>query len=74
MTDRRCGTCRHWRESFPYAGSDTEPDALGDCLALDTVALPFAWRWAPREVVCTERQEGADCPAWRGRALEGVQP
>ena len=67
---RSCGTCRHWRDwrrddagVLPWVDQE-EHDDLGDCLALDTVSLPYAWRWAQREVVSTQRGEGVACPTW----------
>jgi hypothetical protein len=48
---------------MPWADQE-EHDDLGDCAALDTVSLPYAWRWAQREVVSTQRGEGVACPTW----------
>lgn len=54
-----CKTCPFWEEIMP---GDGEPDEerLGSCNW--NGKIPYAWRWAPREVVQTTANEGTDCP------------
>jgi len=59
-----CLTCKHWTDETPALKGEDPGESLGSCHAMDSTPLPFAWRWAPREVVWTRGDEGETCPAF----------
>lgn len=58
-----CGTCKFWKlESGDWEGAEDE-DKLGSCHALETV--PYAWKYATREVIWTIPTDGEGCTYWK---------
>jgi len=66
-----CGACRHYEpsnEELRASDEADDPDGhLGACVAMDSVALPHAWRYAPREVMGVWSLERIQCPAFQGK-------
>lgn len=54
MSDRRCGTCRHWEPLL-----STKP--IGACKA-DLFLVPSLKDFAIRD---TDPKDGDDCPLWQ---------
>lgn len=59
MTDKplvKCGTCRHFKSFYPelregHEADDIEDGTPGECTAINTNKLPYAWRYSTREVM-----------------------
>lgn len=72
---RKCGSCRHWKEEVPAYDYDDPEDVLGTCSALRPPDVPYAWRWAWREVVWTragEPPDGEPCALWKPHEPEAA--
>lgn len=69
---QRCGNCKYWASAWFTPEDSTEDDDLGRCWAMDHIPLPYAWRYAPREVTGVQRSDGEDCAAWVDKALDST--
>lgn len=67
---QHCGNCKYWDSAWFTPQDSNEDDDLGRCKAMDHIPLPYAWRYATREVMSVQRSEGEDCAAWVDKALD----
>jgi len=72
MTDKpkvKCGTCRHFKPFYPelranHESREGELDGTpGDCTAIDTKKLPYAWRYLTRKQKNSWSLESIHCAA-----------
>ena len=68
MTERCCGTCKHWENTYLHSRIVTH--SMGSCnkqVNVDMSKLPEAFTRSWTGWFAMDKTDGTQCPTWKGK-------